>query len=255
VRLQFLPAHAGEGRPLDFMGTRRQSPAATEELSAFLLDLYRLARELPLADFQERVLERLGEALPFHGAWWGMARLDRELHSSYPFRMEPGFADYWGRIRDHDLLADSVLRQPCAPVHRSGAPLQAAGHAASVGRLDFQPDRAARLGPGAQFLQPRGACRGGSEGRAACGRATLLLDDPVRVDPVARLDDLVFDVPALIEYCSTFTELVPGDIIVTGTPGGVGAARKPPLWMQPGDVVEVEISDVGVLRNPVAQEG
>jgi len=70
----------------------------------------------------------------------------------------------------------------------------------------------------------------------------------------ARLDDLVFDVPALIEYCSTFTELVPGDIIVTGTPGGVGAARKPPLWLQPGDVVEVEISGVGVLRNPVAQE-
>jgi 2-keto-4-pentenoate hydratase/2-oxohepta-3-ene-1,7-dioic acid hydratase in catechol pathway len=70
----------------------------------------------------------------------------------------------------------------------------------------------------------------------------------------ARLDDLIFDIPALIEYCSTFTELVPGDIIVTGTPGGVGAARKPPLWLQPGDVVEVEISNVGLLRNPVAQE-
>jgi 2-keto-4-pentenoate hydratase/2-oxohepta-3-ene-1,7-dioic acid hydratase in catechol pathway len=70
----------------------------------------------------------------------------------------------------------------------------------------------------------------------------------------ARLDDLIFDVPALIEYCSTFTELVSGDVIVTGTPGGVGAARKPPLWMQPGDVVEVDISNVGVLRNPVAQE-
>ncbi len=70
----------------------------------------------------------------------------------------------------------------------------------------------------------------------------------------ARLDDLVFDIPALIEYCSTFTELVPGDVLVTGTPGGVGAARKPPLWMKPGDVVEVDISGVGVLRNPVAQE-
>jgi 2-keto-4-pentenoate hydratase/2-oxohepta-3-ene-1,7-dioic acid hydratase in catechol pathway len=70
----------------------------------------------------------------------------------------------------------------------------------------------------------------------------------------ARLDDLIFDVPALIEYCSTFTELMPGDVIVTGTPGGVGAARQPPLWMQPGDVVEVEISRVGLLRNPVVQE-
>lgn len=70
----------------------------------------------------------------------------------------------------------------------------------------------------------------------------------------ARLDDLIFDVPALIEYCSTFTELVPGDVIVTGTPGGVGAARKPPLWLKPGDEVEVEISGVGLLRNPVVQE-
>ena len=70
----------------------------------------------------------------------------------------------------------------------------------------------------------------------------------------ARLDDLIFDIPALIEYCTTFTELVPGDVIVTGTPGGVGAARKPPLWLQPGDRVEVDISNVGVLRNPVAQE-
>ena len=70
----------------------------------------------------------------------------------------------------------------------------------------------------------------------------------------ATTDDLVFTVPKLIAYCSTFTELVPGDVIITGTTGGVGAYRKPPLWMKPGDVVEVEISGVGTLRNPVAQE-
>ncbi|MDE2363607.1 MAG: fumarylacetoacetate hydrolase family protein, partial [Hyphomicrobiales bacterium] len=45
--------------------------------------------------------------------------------------------------------------------------------------------------------------------------------------------------------------LAPGDVIVTGTPGGVGARRDPPLWMKPGDVAEVEISGIGVLRNPV----
>jgi len=70
----------------------------------------------------------------------------------------------------------------------------------------------------------------------------------------ATLDDLVFDVPALVEYCSTFTRLEAGDVIITGTSGGVGAHRKPPLWMKPGDVVEVEISGIGTLRNPVAQE-
>lgn len=70
-----------------------------------------------------------------------------------------------------------------------------------------------------------------------------------------RVADLVFDIPKLIEYCSTFTELLPGDIIATGTPGGVGAARKPPVWLKSGDVVEVEISGIGVLRNEVRDEG
>ena len=68
------------------------------------------------------------------------------------------------------------------------------------------------------------------------------------------IDDLVFGIPKLIHYCSTFTELVPGDVIITGTTGGVGAYRTPPLWMKPGDTVEVEITGVGTLRNPVAQE-
>ena len=69
-----------------------------------------------------------------------------------------------------------------------------------------------------------------------------------------RVADLVFDIPALLEYCSTFTELQPGDVIATGTPGGVGAARKPPVWLRDGDLVEVEISGLGVLRNPVRDE-
>lgn len=71
----------------------------------------------------------------------------------------------------------------------------------------------------------------------------------------ATVDDLCFDIPTLVEYISTFTQLEAGDVIVTGTTGGVGAYRKPPLWMKPGDTVEVEISGVGVLRNKVAAEG
>lgn len=70
----------------------------------------------------------------------------------------------------------------------------------------------------------------------------------------APISDLVFDVPALIAYCSTFTELVPGDVIVTGTTGGVGLFRNPPVWMKDGDVVEVEISGIGTLVNPVRAE-
>jgi 2-keto-4-pentenoate hydratase/2-oxohepta-3-ene-1,7-dioic acid hydratase in catechol pathway len=66
--------------------------------------------------------------------------------------------------------------------------------------------------------------------------------------------ELCFDVPYLIEYCSLFAQLEPGDVIVTGTPGGVGAGRKPPLWMKHGDTIEVEISGVGKLRNAVVTE-
>ncbi|GAA4338318.1 fumarylacetoacetate hydrolase family protein [Pigmentiphaga soli] len=70
----------------------------------------------------------------------------------------------------------------------------------------------------------------------------------------ATFDDLIFDVPALIEYCSTFTQLEPGDVIITGTTGGVGAFREPPVWMKAGDVVEVEIEGIGTLRNTIADE-
>ncbi len=67
----------------------------------------------------------------------------------------------------------------------------------------------------------------------------------------AKLGDMIFDVPHLIEYISTFTELVPGDLIFTGTPGGVGSRREPPVYLKPGDRVEVEIEKIGVLANPV----
>jgi 2-keto-4-pentenoate hydratase/2-oxohepta-3-ene-1,7-dioic acid hydratase in catechol pathway len=68
------------------------------------------------------------------------------------------------------------------------------------------------------------------------------------------VSDLVFDIPYLVAYCSTFLELLPGDVIATGTPGGVGAARTPPVWLSDGDIVEVEIEGLGTLTNPVRDE-
>jgi len=67
-------------------------------------------------------------------------------------------------------------------------------------------------------------------------------------------DLMIFTIPTLINYLTTFSELVPGDVISTGTPGGVGSRRNPPVWMKPGDIAEVEISGIGILRNPVAAE-
>jgi 2-keto-4-pentenoate hydratase/2-oxohepta-3-ene-1,7-dioic acid hydratase in catechol pathway len=68
----------------------------------------------------------------------------------------------------------------------------------------------------------------------------------------ATTAQMIFKIPKLIEYISSFTTLLPGDVIVTGTPGGVGARRTPPVWMKPGDRVEVEIDKVGVLANSIA---
>lgn len=70
----------------------------------------------------------------------------------------------------------------------------------------------------------------------------------------ASVSDLIFGVSELISYISQFTRLRPGDLLLTGTPGGVGAFREPPLWLQAGDEVTVEISRVGTLRNPVEDE-
>ncbi|RST30649.1 DUF2437 domain-containing protein [Sphingomonas ginkgonis] len=74
----------------------------------------------------------------------------------------------------------------------------------------------------------------------------LVQDQPV--------SDMIWDVPAIIAYCSTFTELEPGDVIATGTPGGVGDKREPPLYLRDGDMVEVSAGAVGALRNRVIDE-
>ena len=79
-----------------------------------------------------------------------------------------------------------------------------------------------------------------------------------RVNGETRQDDrtsrLIFKIPYLLSYISTFTTLVPGDVIVTGTPTGAGARFDPPRYLKPGDVIEVESENVGVLRNGVIDE-
>jgi len=65
----------------------------------------------------------------------------------------------------------------------------------------------------------------------------------------ASVADLIFDIPSIIEYVTTFTPLAVGDVIVTGTPGGVGLFMNPPTFLKPGDVVEVEVGKLGTLRN------
>jgi 2-keto-4-pentenoate hydratase/2-oxohepta-3-ene-1,7-dioic acid hydratase in catechol pathway len=90
------------------------------------------------------------------------------------------------------------------------------------------------------------------------------IPDPTKLTLMTRLngqqmqrsgtDLLIYSIPHIISFCSDFTELHPGDIIATGTPEGVGHRRNPPLWMKPGDVLEVEITGIGVLRSRIVDE-
>jgi len=81
---------------------------------------------------------------------------------------------------------------------------------------------------------------------------TVLNDDVVQDWTTS---DMIFDVPTLIEFLSGSTTLLPGTVILTGTPHGVGMAQDPPRWLRPGDVVTIEIEGIGELTNPVELEG
>jgi len=91
------------------------------------------------------------------------------------------------------------------------------------------------------------------------------IPDPSRLTLMTRLngaqvqhsptDLLIYAIPQIIAFCSDFTALSAGDIIATGTPEGVGHSRKPPLWMKPGDRLEVEITGIGTLRARIIDEG
>jgi 2-keto-4-pentenoate hydratase/2-oxohepta-3-ene-1,7-dioic acid hydratase in catechol pathway len=90
------------------------------------------------------------------------------------------------------------------------------------------------------------------------------IPDPTKLTLMTRLngqekqrsgtDLLIYSIPQIISFCSDFTPLSPGDIIATGTPDGVGHRRTPPLWMKPGDVLEVEITGIGTLRTRIVDE-
>lgn len=102
------------------------------------------------------------------------------------------------------------------------------------------------------------------DGSTPCGPALVTLDevgDVQHLDIQTRVNGvqvqrsntnlMIFPVRHLVSYISFFLTLSPGDIITTGTPQGIGAKRQPPMWLQPGDTVEVELENVGVLRNVV----
>ena len=119
-----------------------------------------------------------------------------------------------------------------------------------------------------QFKSPQWTMGKNFDGTGACGPAFVTSDElplgcrglrlTTRLNGAivqdASIDDMVFDVATLVSVISEGLTLEAGNLIVTGTPSGVGLARKPPLWMKPGDVCEVEVDGIGTLRNIVADE-
>ena len=105
-----------------------------------------------------------------------------------------------------------------------------------------------------QLRQPRPLDRAGRRRRSRPSRCgvTTKVNGELRQDDTT--DRLTWGFAWLINYISTFATLKPGDLIWTGTPTGAGGHQKPPAWLKPGDVVEVEVPEIGVLRNTVVDE-
>ena len=158
---------------------------------------------------------------------------------------------------DYEAELAVVIGRRCRHVDEAGARQVIAGYTcfAENSVRDWQT-HSRQATPGKNF-----------EHSGACGPWLVTPDEagPVEaMDVVGRLNgetmqrdsaaNMIFSVPQTIAYITTFVTLLPGDIIVTGTPAGVGFTRKPPVWLKPGDRFDVEISGIGVLSNPVVDE-
>ena len=135
---------------------------------------------------------------------------------------------------------------------------------AAVGGITALNDvsgREAQFGPGRQFTRgksydtfaPLGPCIA-EVGDLDLGALAISCTLSGEVMQDSSTSNLIFGVQELVEFCSAAFTLEPGDVIATGTPPGVGDARKPPRYLRDGDVVEVELEGVGVLRNPCVAE-
>ncbi len=149
-----------------------------------------------------------------------------------------------------------VVSKPCKNVSRKDALNYVRGYtcANDVSARDWQ-----RQWGGSQW------CRGKSfDSFCPLGPRVVQVSDPgnLRIRTIingevlqdSNTNDMIFDVPTLIEFLSGSTTLLPGTVILTGTPHGVGMARTPQRWLKAGDTVTVEIEKIGVLTNPVVEE-
>ncbi len=160
---------------------------------------------------------------------------------------------------DYECELAVVIGKPCKNVSRAHALDYVLGYtcANDVSARDWQVKRGGGQWCRGKFFDtfaPLGPC--------LVTRDEILNPNALRIRTILNgetmqdwnTDDMIFDVPALIEFLSGSTTLLPGTVILTGTPHGVGMASKPPRWLKPGDSVTIEIEKIGRLTNPVALE-
>ncbi|WP_375195857.1 fumarylacetoacetate hydrolase family protein [Sphingobium sp.] len=150
-----------------------------------------------------------------------------------------------------------IIGKPCYKVERADALNYIAGYACfndgsardwQRHNIQFTPGKTF---PGTGGFGPAMVTPDSIADLGALHVVTRLNGEVMQDQPIS---DMIWDIPAVIEYISAFTPLAPGDVIATGTPGGVGDKRKPPVYMWPGDIVEVEIGNIGILTNAIVNE-
>jgi len=160
---------------------------------------------------------------------------------------------------DYECELAIVIGKPCKNVSRAQALDYVLGYtcANDVSARDWQ-----RNGGGGQWCQGKSFDTFCPLGPVLVTRDEIPNPNALRIRTILNgetmqdwnTDDMIFDVPAIIEYLSSSKTLVPGTVILTGTPHGVGFARNPPVWLKAGDSVTIDIEKIGALTNPVINE-
>lgn len=160
---------------------------------------------------------------------------------------------------DYECELAVVIGKPCKNVSREDALNYVLGYTCcnDVSARDWQIKRGGGQwcrGKTFDTFSPLGPCLVTADEITDPNRLRIKTELNGQVMQDSNTADMIFDVPTLIEFLSGSTTLLPGTVILTGTPSGVGMAQKPPRWLKPGDNVTIEIEGIGRLSNPVAEE-
>ncbi len=232
------------------MADRRAADHALDEVET-LLPIASAARVFCVGQNYVEHIREMGYEIPEYPSIFMRTHESFAAHGAAIVR--PGVSDHF----DYEGELTVVIGRPARHVAEADALDHVAGYTImNDGSVRDWQRRVAQVAPGKNFdrsgaLGPWVATADGIPDPSALTLETRV-DGEVRQH--TSTGDMVFSAPHLISYISTFCELRPGDLISTGSPSGAAAGLDPPRWLEPGETVEIEISGIGVLRNPVVAE-